>query len=100
MEPSHEVKPPRRPWTARELGLLLAVVALAGALWWERTARLQGDRETRDGASDANTLTTKTINERDILDLKWKLDAEKKLDEMKSRVIDLENVNRDRKEGR
>jgi uncharacterized protein YceH (UPF0502 family) len=96
METNLEAKPLRRPWTARELVFVAAIVVLCGALVWEHVARVAGERDARDASSHQSDLAAKWNDSHELADQKWKLDADKKIDQLKSRVIDLENVNRER----
>ncbi len=96
METKQDAKPLRQPSMARELALVLAVVLLAGALVWEHVARVAAERDARDASSHQSDLATRRIDSHELEDQKWKLDADKKIDELKSRVIDLENINRER----
>lgn len=88
------LKPERRPWTARELGLLLVILAVAAALVFERHARQAGDLAAREKASREFHLNEGTLST--VIDADIKRD--KKIDDLESRVIRLENANR-KKEG-
>lgn len=96
METDADLKPARRPWITRELGFMLAIVVLAGVIVWEHVARVAAERDARDAGSHQIDVASKRLDARELEDQKWKLDADKKIDELKSRVIDLENVNRER----
>jgi hypothetical protein len=74
----------------------MAIFVLAGGFIWEHVARVAAERDARDASAHQSDVATKRIDSHELEDLKWKLDAEKKIEELKSRVIDLENVNRER----
>lgn len=95
MEPS--LKRARRPWAPREIVMVLAIVALAVALFLERAARRDGDRDTAADTGLATSRLLKMITERSASDADWKLEHGKQLDHLESRVLDLEH---DKKAGK
>ncbi len=96
MDTNLDAKTRRRPWTARDLALVLAMVLIAGALVWEHVTRVGAERDARDVNAHQSDVATKRIDSHELDDQKWKLDADKKIQELRSRVSDLENVNRER----
>jgi hypothetical protein len=89
MDPT--LKPARRPWAPREIVMLLVMVALAVALFLEHRARQAGDLEAQAQASRRADQERSVVSSHQDAAEKFRLETEKKLDELKSRVMDLEN---------
>lgn len=91
METSHEIKPPRRGWSARDLVLFLAIVTLAIAFLAERRAREADARQAAVQVSEARAWAADQLDRMTREQIERKSAIHDRLDKLESRLSDLEH---------